>query len=261
MIRPYLKDKLGRGCVVGTHIEMSDPVCSEVLGRVGYDFVLIDADDRESSYTALRNHMTILNAEGTPTVVRVADSLQSHVSRVLELGPDGVIFPAISTAEEAEHVVSLCLYPPDGRRRFSPLRAVGYRLEDAMSCVRQDGAAMCRFVQLDSAEALRNLPDIVENPMIDGFFFAPGELCRQDGTPDGLYGADTVPLLREAAGLIASTGRPFGVSVLRTGTGVLSFWLELGATLIASGADFAYILGGAAEDLRNIRRFTAAAGG
>lgn len=253
MIRPYLKDKLGRGRVIGTHIELSDAVCSEVLGRVGYDFVLIDADDRESSYTALRNHMSILNAEGTPTVVRVADSLQSHVSRVLELGPDGVIFPAVTTAEEAENVVAQCLYPPDGRRRFSPLRAVGYRLEDAMSRVRQDGAEMCRFLQLDSAAALRNLPEMVENPMIDGYFFAPGELCRPDGTPDGLYGADTGTLLREAAGLIAASGRPFGVSVLRPGAGVLRFWLALGATLIASGADLAYILGGATENLREIR--------
>lgn len=253
MIKPYLKDKLGRGRVIGTHIEMSDTICSEVLGRVGYDFVLIDADDRESSYTSLRNHMSVLNAEGTPTVVRVADSLQAHVSRVLELGPDGVIFPAVTTAAEAENVISQCLYPPDGRRRYSPLRAVGYRLEDAMTEVRRDSMAMCRFVQLDSAAALRNLPDMVANPMIDGFFFAPGELCRADGRPDGLYGADTESLLREAAGLIAASGRPFGVSVLRPGSGVLSFWLSLGATLIASGADFAYILGGAAENLKALR--------
>ena len=261
MVRPYLKDKLsGLGSehspgrrIVGTHIEMADSICSEVLGRVGYDFVLIDADDSEHSYTSLRNHMTVLNSESTPTVVRVSGNLQSHVSRVLELGPDGIIFPAVSTAEEADNVMSLCLYPPDGRRRFSPLRAVGYGLDDAMRCVRQDSLAMCRFIQLDSAAALRNLPEIVKNPLIDGFFFSPGEVCRPDGTPDGVYGEDSISMLRRAADCITAAGKPFGVSVLRSGTGMLTFWLELGARIIASGVDFGYILGGAADNLRAIR--------
>ena len=256
MIRPYLKQKLniGESLVVGTHIEMTDSICSEVLGRVGFDFVLVDADSSENGYSSLRNHMVALNAGGTPTVVRVSSNLQSHVSRVLELGPDGIIFPAVNTAQEARNVVAQCLYPPVGRRRFSPLRAVGYGLDDAMRFVREDSMQMCRFVQLDSAESLRNLPDILDVDMIDGFFFSPGELLRHDGTPDGLYGPDTAVLLREAAALLRESGKPFGVSVLTSGSDVLKFWVDMGASIVASGTDFGYILGGAAENLKAIRR-------
>lgn len=253
MIKPYLREKLGRGRVVGTHIEMADPLCSEVLGRVGYDFAVIDVTDSEAGYGVLRNHMSVLNSEGTPSVVRVAGNLTSHIGRVLELGPDGVIFPGINTAREAEEVMQLCVYPPEGRRRYSPLRAVGYGLGDAMTDYRTDSAQMCRFIQLDSAESMRNLPEIAENPLIDGYFFAPGELCRADGMPDGVWGADTEKLLYEAAQVIKESGRPFGVSVMRPGEGVLRFWLRLGATLIASGADFGYIFGGATENLRAVR--------
>lgn len=253
VIKPYLREKLGHRRVVGTHIEMTDSLCSEVIGRVGYDFVLVDAVDSEASYTALRNHMSVLSSEGTPTVVRVAGNMTAHVGRVLELGPDGVIFPGLVTARDVEEAMQLCVYPPEGRRRYSPLRAVGYGLGDAMTDFRRDSTQMCRFVQLDSAEALRNLPEMVENPLIDGFFFAPGELCRADGTPDGVYGADTEELLRQASGVIADAGLPFGVSILREGGDVLRFWLDLGATLIASGADFGYILGGATENLTTLR--------
>ncbi|MBQ9079637.1 MAG: aldolase [Clostridia bacterium] len=255
MIRPYLKRKIENkdALVVGTHIEMTDSICSEVLGRVGFDFVLVAADSSENGYSALRNHMTALHSGGTPTVVRVESNLQSHVSRVLELGPDGIIFPAVNTAEQAKNVVSQCLYPPAGRRRYSPLRAVGYGLDDAMRFVREDSVEMCRFIQLDSAESLRNLPDILEVDMIDGFFFSPGELLRHDGTPDGLYGPDTAVLLREAAALLGESGKPFGVSVLTAGVDVLKFWVELGATIIASGTDFGYILDGASGNLKDIR--------
>lgn len=233
---------------------MTDSLCSEVIGRVGYDFVLVDCVDSEASYTALRNHMSVLNSAGTPTVVRVTGSMTAHVGRVLELGPDGVIFPGLVTAREVEEAMQMCVYPPEGRRRYSPLRAVGYSLGDAMSELRRDSAQMCRFVQLDSAEALRNLPEIVENPLLDGVFFAPGELCRADGTPDGVYGTDTVELLRQASGVISDAGLPFGVSVMRVGGEVLRFWLDLGASIIASGADFGYILGGASENLSTLRR-------
>ena len=255
MIRPYLKQKIQENTsrVVGTHIEMSDSLCSEVMGRVGFDFVLISADSSENSYADLRNHMTALHSGGTPTVVRLASNLQSHVSRVLELAPDGVVFPAINTAEEARLAMEQCLYPPEGRRRYNPLRAVGYGLGDALTQFREDSEMMCRFVQLDTAEALRNLPEIMENKYIDGFFFSPGELLRADGTPDGIYGPDTAVLLREAAALIKESGRPFGVSVMMAGADVLRFWTDLGASIIASGADFGYILGGATENLKAVR--------
>lgn len=256
MVKPYLKRKIENTAlrVVGTHIEMSDSICSEVLGRVGFDFVLLSADSSENSYASIRNHMAALHSGGTPTVVRLAGNLQSHVSRVLELAPDGVIFPGINTAAEAENAMAQCLYPPLGRRRYSPLRAVGYNLDDALRLVREDSGEMCRFIQLDTAESLRNLPEIADNPLVDGFFFSPGELIKMDGSPDGLYGPDTAVLLREAAALLRERGCPFGVSVMTAGTEVLNFWTSLGATVIASGTDFGYILDAAAQNLRAVRR-------
>ena len=76
---------------------------------------------------------------------------------------------------------------------------------------------------------------------------------RPDGTPDGVYGEDSISMLRRAADCITAAGKPFGEWVLRSGTGMLTFWLELGARIIASGVDFGYILGGAADNLRAIR--------
>ncbi len=254
MVTPHLKDKISGGSLaVGTHIEMSDAVCSEVLGRVGFDFVLLDVDPTEQSYSALRSHLAALNLSGTPSVVRVGSNIAGHVSRVLELGPDGVIFPSVNNAAEADAVMSLCLYPPLGRRRYNPLRAVGYGLDEAAQYVREDSLKMCRFIQLDSAAALENLPEIIKNPYIDGFFFSPGELLRGDGSPDGVYGPDTLMLLREAAAIIRESGKPMGVSVFTPGVGRLEFWRSLGVNMIASGTDFGYIMSGAAENLTAVR--------
>ncbi len=254
MVTPYFKERLDTGKkLAGTHILLSDSVSSDAVGRVGFDFVLIDADCTENSYTSLRNHLTALNAGGTPALVRVSISTESHVSRVLELGPDGIIFPSINTAAEAARAVSLCLYPPKGHRRLSPLRAAGYGLGDAYAFAERDSRMMSILVQLDTAESLRNLADIVKVKSIDGFFFAPGDLCGNDGTPEGLFGPDTRELIASAVKTLKKAKKPFGVSLYRTGSEILKFWADLGVCMVASGADISYIMKGACENLSEIR--------
>lgn len=53
-------------------------------------------------------------AGGAAAVVRVAWNDPVLVKPVLEMGVDGVIFPMISSAEDAEKAVKSCNYPPEG---------------------------------------------------------------------------------------------------------------------------------------------------
>ena len=102
----YLKDRLHQN-LVGTHISMTDSIVSEMEGRLGYDFIWIDTEHSEISYTNLRNHITAVNAGGTPAIVRVSMNDYNHVKRVMEMGPDGIIFPMINTAEQAQAAAAI----------------------------------------------------------------------------------------------------------------------------------------------------------
>ena len=46
-----------------------DPEVSAVLSRAGFDFVLLDTDNTEASYSALRNHLAALDRR-VPALVR-----------------------------------------------------------------------------------------------------------------------------------------------------------------------------------------------
>ncbi len=259
MVKPYLKERLASNrLLAGTHILLTDSVSSDALGRIGFDFVILDADSTENSYTSLRNHLTALNLGGTPALARVSITTECHVGRVLELGPDGIIFPGINSAAEAERAVSLCLYQPEGCRRLSPLRAAGYGLGNSADFAERDSQMMCRFIQLDSAEALRNIDKIVKVKNIDGFFFAPGSLCGEDGTLPDLFGPSTRVLIEQAATLLKKAKKPFGVSLFKPGSQPLEYWVDLGASMAASGADINYITGGASQNLRKIKDLTPA---
>lgn len=254
MIKPYLKDRLNEN-LIGTHISMTDSISSEILGSLGFDFIWIDTEHSENSYTSLRNHMTAVNAGGSAAVVRVSMRDFNHTKRVLEMGPDGVIFPMINTPAEADAAMRSCLYPPDGNRGFGPLRACGYGLDDMTEYIDVTSKKLCRFIQLETAEAIRNLPEIIINPHIDGYFFGPCDLSGSIGQLNNVFGPDTQALIREAVAILRDAGKPIGVSTGSTDPAVTSFWHGLGINIISSGTDYDYLLAGARKNLADIRSF------
>lgn len=249
----YLKDKLGSE-LVGTHISMTDSIVSEVLGRLGYDFIWIDTEHSENSYTSLRQHITAVNAGGTPAIVRVSMNDYNHVKRVMEMGPDGLIFPMINTPEEARAAMEFCMYPSEGRRGFGPLRAVGYGIDDMDSYIAEANEKTCRFVQVETATAVDNLSEIVKNPYIDGFIFGPCDLSGSLGELNCVFGEKTQSYIRRAISIIKDAGKPVGVSTGSTDPEVTGFWHDLGIDIISTGTDYDYIMRGARDNLADMRQ-------
>ena len=157
MIQSNLKSQLHEN-LVGTHISMPDSIVSEILGRLGFDFIWIDTEHSEMPLSTLRNHLTAVNAGGTPALVRVSMNDYNHVKRVMEMGPDAVLFPMINTPEEARAAMSFCMYPPEGRRGFGPLRAVNYGIDNIDEYIATVNERTCRFIQIETETAVKNLP-------------------------------------------------------------------------------------------------------
>lgn len=255
MIRTkFLKDRLHEN-LVGTHISMTDSIVSEMVGRLGYDFIWIDTEHSEISYTNLRNHLTAVNAGGTPAIVRVSMNDYNHVKRVMEMGPDGLIFPMINTAEEARAAMEFCMYPPEGRRGFGPLRAVNYGIDDLDEYIELANSKTCRFIQIETITAVENLPEIVKNPYIDGYFFGPCDLSGSLGELNRVFDDRTQEAIRRAISILRDAGKPIGVSTGSVDRRVTEFWHDLGINIISTGTDYDFIMRGARDNLAVMREF------
>lgn len=252
MIRKDFKGRLHEN-LIGTHISMPDSIVSEMLGRLGYDFVWIDTEHSEMTYTNLRNHLTAVNAGGTPTLVRLSMHDYNHVKRVMEMGPDAILFPMINTPEEAAAAMSYCMYPPEGMRGFGPLRAVNYGLDDMNEYIAAANRDTCRFIQIETETAVKNLPEIVKNPYIDGYFFGPCDLSGSIGELNQVFGERTQKLIREAIAILKDAGKPIGVSTGSIDPEVTGFWHDLGINIISTGTDYDYILQSARQNLANMK--------
>lgn len=238
----------------GTHIALNHPVITEILGYTGFDFIWIDTEHTSIGYEDLLQHLNSVRLSGTPGIVRVSMADRNHVKRVLEMGPDGIIFPMINTVEEAEAAMRSCMYPPRGTRGFGPLGAVQYGRREIGDYIRNIDNELCRFIQIESCTAVRNLPEIVKNPYIDGYIFGPCDLSGSIGELNNVFGKRNVNLMREAVALLKEAHKCIGVSTGSTDPEVLAFWDDLGVNMISSGMDYDYMRRGALKNRAALRR-------
>lgn len=248
-----LRNKLHNRLVTGTYVTFADPVVSQLLGYMGYDFIWIDTEHTPVDYHQLRAHLDAVRLAGTSSVVRVGIGEQAHVKRVLDMGPDGIIFPMINTPEEAEQAMSLCIYPPEGKRGWGPLRAVDYYCRDSMEFIDSHKEALVRFVQIETEQAVKNLPEILKNPYIDGYIIGPSDLSGSVGELGNSFGKRTMLLVEEAVGILKAAGKPVGIATFSADEQELSFWYGMGFDIISSGVDFAYLKQGAMNNLEILR--------
>ncbi|MBE6359570.1 MAG: aldolase [Lentisphaerae bacterium] len=255
MIDLTLKNKLKSPEIIfGTHTGLNNAVAAEIMASVGYDYLWIDTEHAAVDYAELVQMIGNAWHAGTPPLVRVTIGDRNHTKKVLEMGPAGVIFPMIDTAEQANEAIKYTLYPPDGKRGFGPQQAVRYGIDSELEYLQCANQAMCRFIQLESPESIDALPEMLKNPWIDGFIIGPMDLSCMAGCPGDIYGEKVSGLIRKAADWVLPAGRRFGLSLGGELTvEKIKHFLDLGINMISTGNDYSFILQGARKNLEMLR--------
>jgi len=143
------------------------------LARLGLTFILIDAQHQAFNPETLAGMLRAAGAARLSALVRVGRRDLQLAELVLDLGAAGVVFPNVGSADEARELVSVCRYPPRGRRSIGGLASLlGRDAED-------DGDPFC-IVQIEDMRAVELLDEIsVEG--IDGIMSGPVDLAASMG--------------------------------------------------------------------------------
>ncbi|MGU7771593.1 HpcH/HpaI aldolase family protein [Burkholderia sp. MR1-5-21] len=167
--------------------EVADPVVVGMLGRAGFDAVLLDAQHGLHDWNSLQAGITEATLCGIPSLVRVGVGATALAARALDMGAAGVVAPMINSAEEAQRFVDEVKYPPVGRRSWGPSRAMqlaGIDHGTTFLAGANDRTALIAMVE--TRGALENLADILAVPGLDGILVGPGDLsiALSNGTLD-----------------------------------------------------------------------------
>ena len=83
------------------------------------DFYIIDREHGRASLSEASHLLAAVSAE-CERFVRVSTCERVEIQKVLELKPDGILVPQISSLEEARNAVDWSYFPPKGSRGVSP---------------------------------------------------------------------------------------------------------------------------------------------
>jgi len=168
-----LKEKLQRGeAVIGTFVEIGHPDVTEWLSRLGFDWLLLDAEHAPLDFETLQLMMQTMNGTSCIPIVRPQWNEPVVIKRILDLGAYGVLIPWVNSKEEAENAVRFCKYPPEGIRGFGPRRA-GMFDPDYYKTANEE---LLVAIQIETKEALKNLDEILSVPGIDACYIGPSDL-------------------------------------------------------------------------------------
>ena len=176
-----LKQRIRAGEVVfGAWLSLTDPVAAEIMGRVGFDFLMLDAEHSVWDLGAMQTAIMALGDAPTVPMVRVAWNDHVRIKQALDLGAEGIVAPMVRTTEECGALVSACLYPPVGTRGYGPRRASHY-YRDADAYVAAANDSIIVMPQLEDVASLNAIDDYLSVPGIDALWLGPNDLSGSAG--------------------------------------------------------------------------------
>lgn len=192
-------------CTIGT----PHPNLCEIAGLSGYECIMLDGEHGSIGTDSLDVMILAAHAVGSTPIFRAPAIDGTLVKQALDHGAGGILFPHIRTAEDAKHAVSLCKYPPQGRRGVGPGRPIHYGLEDPRGYLNAANENTIVALMIEEPEAVENLEAIAAVPGIDIFNMGPWDLS----TAYGYLIEERHPLVVKAFENALELGRQFGIAV------------------------------------------------
>ena len=215
MRKNTLKEKLAAGkAAFGVQLNYPTPAIVEMLGYLGFDWVLID--NEHGSITVDNSEPVIVASElaGIAPIVRPVGNRPEIIAPFLDRGAWGVQVPHVNTADEARAVVDAVKYEPVGHRGiygmgrpslFGTAGSVKEYIEEA-----NRETLVC--LMIEEAVAIENLGEIVKVDGVDVLFIGSGDLSVSMGYPGEQDDPEVQRMMERGVKVILGGGKVAGVS-------------------------------------------------
>ena len=235
---------------VGIWNSLCSNISADALASAGYDWALLDMEHSPNDFRTVLSQLQAYENGTTSAIVRPVWNDPVIVKSLLDMGAQSLLFPMVQNADEARKAVAATRYPPDGMRGVSvSQRGNRYgRVKDYLTTAHEE---ICVLVQIETREALDNLPEIAAVDGIDGVFFGPADLAADMGIIGELTSQELWSAIAGGAEAATAAGKPAGTLV-----GNAQKALEVlgnGMTYVACSSDLNLMVGAADAQLKAIR--------
>jgi len=204
-----LKEIWAKGeAVVNGWLSIPSAFSAEVMSHQGFDSLTIDMQHGVVDYQVAVTMLQGISTTGVVPLARVPWNDPARIMKILDAGAYGVICPMINTRAEAEALVAASKYYPAGYRSWGPVRASIYAGTDYTPKTAND--TLLVIPMIETAEAVKNIDDILSVPGIDAVFVGPNDLHASLGAAPA-FDSD-LPAFNDALARILASARKHGVA-------------------------------------------------
>ncbi|MCH2211174.1 MAG: aldolase/citrate lyase family protein [Fuerstiella sp.] len=245
------RNKLRTQLMAGTFLNLGSATSVEIAADTGFDWLLIDLEHGSGSAADLRSMLLACRGSSAAPIVRIRSVDPDTVKFVMDSGAAGIMFPYVSSVEEAQRAVDCIKYPPMGSRGVAgAIRATAFG-RDWKPYFEQANDNSLVVVQIETPEAVSASADIAAIDGVDVLFVGPLDLSVNLGCPGDFNEPRFVEALSRVVKSCSDHNKTPGIL---TKPGFEQQHKELGFRFTALGADSLGVLQAMNENLERLRQ-------
>jgi 4-hydroxy-2-oxoheptanedioate aldolase len=220
---------------VGLWVGLADSVCVEIAAGSGYDWLLLDGEHSPFDLASTLIALQVIAAYPTHPIVRVREASPALLKKVLDIGAQSVLVPAVESAEQARLMIQSVRYPPAGIRGVGTGLARAARWNRRTDYFARADAEMCVIAQIETRRGLDALDDIVQVEGLDAIFIGPSDLAASLGHLGNPGHPDVQAVIADAIRRVRAAG--LGCGSLTADPATAQRYVSLGCNFVGVGSD------------------------
>ena len=244
------KDRLSKELLAGTFLNLGCSNAVEIAAGTGFDWLLIDLEHGSGSLADLRGMLMACRGSTASPIVRIRSVDADTVKFVMDSGAAGIMFPFVSTHENAMRAVQYMKYPPLGSRGVAGIiRATDYG-RDWKDYFASSNQRSLVIVQIETAEAVEAAESMAAIEGVDVLFVGPMDLSVNLGCPGDFTQPHFVEALKNVIAACEKHGKSAGIL---SRPELVAQHKAIGFRFLALGSDSGSIVSGLKQSLEAMR--------
>jgi 4-hydroxy-2-oxoheptanedioate aldolase len=239
--------------LVGTWVKLPCIESVELLALGGIELVAIDAEHGTLDPATASPQLAIARARGIASLVRCPHAAAHEVTRFVDAGADGIIFPHIDDAATARAAAHQLSFEPDGTRGMGISSRAGDWGLHGTAAYLDNANRPAAIAMIESPAGVNATASIVTETGIDAVLIGPADLAVSLGCGGDVRHVAVDDAIKHVVEATRSAGIPCGIAVGTaedakrfSSTGFAFFLVSNDATLLGRAA---------AEMLRSLSSF------
>lgn len=210
-----------------------------ILRKRSLDMIVFEMEHNHYDWSELEALIRASNREGISPVVRVTDIVYHQISRVLDLGANGVLIPRIESLAQLEDVIDMMRLPPKGRKGVG---GYDFAVDDLVDKLARYNEEKMILVQIESPRGIAALDDMLRTGEVAGVIVGPYDMSMSLGIPGQFGHPDFMGAVHEVVRICAEHKMSCGMYM--GGADDIRYWRSQGMNIVWSGSDLGFFAQG-----------------